>query len=384
LCCNLLDRSRDIYRLQDFEASNKAFQSDGSYRFHSRFNYCFDFYSFIINILIQKIMAQKQLLFVNKTYDKAKPAVGKNQIIQMNGYEDDRYVVCEIEQTEWGLSYQLINLRTHRFEYCHSICPLSEKFGIGFYYDNENPQFMDAFEVAILRSKAEQIETQEKDEQQKQDEHNRKLETIGAKRLEAIVPVDAKAVIVAELHEDESDSMIDYFGYSTQRKVILGFSKHTKDLFSEMRNCAANFSETAHLAENNKKYEHREKYSMGEGYYLGASKYHGWIIRKAQLRDTAHFINEYALIAGDEANICLSQVQEATNNTSKAVVGDFIIVDYSEKAIAIFGDTKPVKDQLKALGGRFNPKLTHDGEKKAGWIFSKGKEQCVKDLLTVK
>jgi hypothetical protein len=43
-----------------------------------------------------------------------------------------------------------------------------------------------------------------------------------------------------------------------------------------------------------------------------------------------------------------------------------------------------VKDLLKALGGRFNPKLTHEGGKRAGWIFSKSKEQEIKNLLTVK
>jgi hypothetical protein len=59
-------------------------------------------------------------------------------------------------------------------------------------------------------------------------------------------------------------------------------------------------------------------------------------------------------------------------------------VDYSEKAIAVFGDTRPIKDELKALGGRFNPKLTHDDEKKAGWIFSKSKESELKNLLTIK
>lgn len=47
------------------------------------------------------------------------------------------------------------------------------------------------------------------------------------------------------------------------------------------------------------------------------------------------------------------------------------IVDYSEKAIAVFGDTKTAKDQLKSLGGRFNPSLKHNGVKRAGWIFSK-------------
>lgn len=43
------------------------------------------------------------------------------------------------------------------------------------------------------------------------------------------------------------------------------------------------------------------------------------------------------------------------------------IVDYSEKSIAIIGNTKPLKDLLKSLGGRFNPKLTCG----AGWIFPK-------------
>ena len=67
---------------------------------------------------------------------------------------------------------------------------------------------------------------------------------------------------------------------------------------------------------------------------------------------------------------------------------DFLIVNYSQKALAVFGDTKPIKDQLKELGGRFNPKLLHEGTKKAGWIFSKTKEQelrnLLRDLLTIK
>lgn len=56
------------------------------------------------------------------------------------------------------------------------------------------------------------------------------------------------------------------------------------------------------------------------------------------------------------------------------------IVDYSDKAIAVFGDTKAVKDQLKELGGRFNPSLNYNGEKRAGWIFSKKQADKVKEL----
>lgn len=40
---------------------------------------------------------------------------------------------------------------------------------------------------------------------------------------------------------------------------------------------------------------------------------------------------------------------------TKIEVSGVEIIDYSEKAIAVIGDTKPIKDQLKELGGRFNP-----------------------------
>lgn len=57
------------------------------------------------------------------------------------------------------------------------------------------------------------------------------------------------------------------------------------------------------------------------------------------------------------------------------------IVDYSEKAIAVFGDTKTIKDELKKLGGKLNPALKYNGEKRAGWIFSKKQADKVRALL---
>ncbi|OPC76181.1 hypothetical protein BAZ12_19420 [Elizabethkingia miricola] len=57
------------------------------------------------------------------------------------------------------------------------------------------------------------------------------------------------------------------------------------------------------------------------------------------------------------------------------------LVDYSEKAVAVIGNTFEIKDQLKELGGRFNKFLTVEGQKVAGWIFSKGKSDEVADLL---
>ena len=84
-----------------------------------------------------------------------------------------------------------------------------------------------------------------------------------------------------------------------------------------------------------------------------------------------------ALLLHGEAET--QQVQ--TNLAAETVTGNFIIIDYSEKALAVFGNTRQIKDQLKELGGRFNPKLTHEGQKKAGWIFSKSKENELNNLL---
>ena len=55
----------------------------------------------------------------------------------------------------------------------------------------------------------------------------------------------------------------------------------------------------------------------------------------------------------------------------------FTIIDYSEKAIALIGDTRQLKEQLKQIGGRFNPRLTCG----AGWVFPKSTESKVRALI---
>lgn len=57
------------------------------------------------------------------------------------------------------------------------------------------------------------------------------------------------------------------------------------------------------------------------------------------------------------------------------------LVEYSDKAIAVFGDTKPLKERFKALKGRFNPYLTHNGQKMAGWIFSKAVKKELQAMI---
>ena len=57
------------------------------------------------------------------------------------------------------------------------------------------------------------------------------------------------------------------------------------------------------------------------------------------------------------------------------------IHDYTDKSIAVLGDTKPHSKQLKSLGGRYNPHLTVDGEKVIGWIFKSGDRSKVQKYI---
>ena len=220
-------------------------------------------------------MSNVFLLGANKSIDRSKQVVEINQVIQMEGYNYDKYVVYDIVKNDWGLHYKLVNLRTKEYQTADIIRPLKEKFGIGYYYDSENPQFIDAFEVAILVQEAEQKKKAEAEEADKEKARIEEVRAIGRQRFAEILPENAQGVIVARLKQDDSDSMTDYYASSVQRTVIIGFSKHKRDIFSEMRKHASNFEDTAYLAEFNAEYEHREKYSMGDGYYLGESKYRG-------------------------------------------------------------------------------------------------------------
>lgn len=58
-------------------------------------------------------------------------------------------------------------------------------------------------------------------------------------------------------------------------------------------------------------------------------------------------------------------------------------VDYSEKSFAIIGNTKPIKEELKSLKGRFNARLSVNNEQVAGWVFAKRNQEPVLKSLYI-
>lgn len=155
-------------------------------------------------------------------------------------------------------------------------------------------------------------------------------------------PAGTGAVIIAELEENQSDPMTDYWGSKTVRRVAIGYRRGSRENFKRLREAAATFPETAHLGPGHDLYhvharwsqeapesgrfkgdyyvhaelhgktfstesealaavqaeadslpegvtyridresvEHRDNYSMGKGNWLGVNQHSGWLVRSA-------------------------------------------------------------------------------------------------------
>ena len=77
----------------------------------------------------------------------------------------------------------------------------------------------------------------------------------------------------------------------------------------------------------------------------------------------------------DFNDVKLAMKEEQQESAGKPAIN---IIDYSEKAFAVVGDTKAVKDSLKKMGGRFNAKLSCG----CGWIFSNKMREEVEKFIS--
>lgn len=98
--------------------------------------------------------------------------------------------------------------------------------------------------------------------------------------LRRMRPSWAQACIVAER---AAETAIDPQTFTHRRYVALAWSRHTRDLFPELRAAALRFPETAHLGSGQGEIEHREKYTGGGGYFLQDEMREDWRVRKHTL-----------------------------------------------------------------------------------------------------
>lgn len=208
-----------------------------------------------------------------------------------NHYSKTGYVISE----EKSSGMQLIG--------ASGLKPITKKYLVVWLGNSERPAYTsELFEGTIERylelaqqmdipsiDNVEDLAAQAREAQEKgrqevqaaQEEAKTLSQAFEAKYL-PMVPKWAKAVIVADLIEDQSHGMSDYYGSTSRESIILAFSRHTRDLFPEMRKAALNHEETKFLATVPADAENREKYSMGGGYFLkeGGRHANGWKVSK--------------------------------------------------------------------------------------------------------
>lgn len=139
--------------------------------------------------------------------------------------------------------------------------------------------------VAYAKREHERIVEEREAARRREREDRQALAEVGREWIEKNKPGNAVAVIVAEYEIDDCDTMTDYFNVKRGRRVLLAWSRHNRNLFSEMRKAAARFDRTAELADAPKSAEHRDNYARGAGNYLKAGGHYssGWTVRKLRL-----------------------------------------------------------------------------------------------------
>lgn len=227
-------------------------------------------------------------------------------VLELNGYSNPKYVIVKNlgipdKCPGYGSRYITVKLEDMGISRhdAYTIEALKDKKDnrIQMYYTD---RVLSADEVKSIYEKALQKEKEQKVKIKQAAEFAEQKTVQGRELFKKFIPEAAQALIVAEMEFDMSDMQTDYFATHTTRTIILGWSKHKRDLFSEMRKHAGKVPETAHLkdppklnsnrepkTEQNKSWwhpgdEHREKYSMGHGYYLKATGRYstGWLVRK--------------------------------------------------------------------------------------------------------
>lgn len=205
-----------------------------------------------------------------------------------------------------GESYRLISLKHYGYHHTQAYLMKfrTEEVSHSQYLFIEDRSVSED-ELDSARARAKEKQEKERAERAERDRIRAEQEARGRELAEKYIPPGAKAVIVAVYEVSECDLTTDYFGTRSAEYVILGFSSHTRNVFSEMRKYAEVIPETAHLSippdvdengekktDSNKEYwtpadEHRENWAGGHGFYLKAGDRYdtGWEIRKEPLAD---------------------------------------------------------------------------------------------------
>ena len=99
----------------------------------------------------------------------------------------------------------------------------------------------------------------------------------------------------------------------------------------------------------------------------------GWIFYKSKEQE----VNNFVSAANGGAIEPLPEIEEVDAYQSQSTGTDLILEQYTDKSIAVFGNTLTWAANLKILGGKFNGNL----KGRPGWIFPKTKEESIGEFV---
>ena len=257
--------------------------------------------------MIYSIMDDMTRIDVPVNHEKNSLEIGR--VLHLNGYNDPDYVIVKnlgiseySQKNGYGATYLTVSLddMAQSQQEAYSLKYIKEKQDgrIQTYIMDEvktPDEVLEIWEKSEAKRKSVEIS------KNKAEKERLILVEKGKELYNKYIPDNAKSLIMACHEIDDCDTMTDYFSTVNGELVVLGWSTHKRDIFSEMRKHAGKIEETKHLAikgttdrdgqertEDNKEWwtpgeEHREKYSMGNGYYLkNANRYStGWKVYKS-------------------------------------------------------------------------------------------------------
>ena len=253
-------------------------------------------------------------------------------------------------------------------KYCR---PISEKFGIGFYYDLDAPRATDDEISQAIERANNFIKEREEEKNRAKEESERAREEV-IKKYGAIFDqpsgkYSTDAVLVAKHIRQDLASAFPGQKFSVRKADYSTINIEWQDgpTREEVEQIVGKHERTCTPDKwNADLWEHND---------TAFTSVFGGVDYIFYYRETAPENREISLYKKPEPK------QNKTNETKTIDAKGVQIIDYSEKAIAVVGETKAIKETLKTLGGRFNAHLTCG----AGWIFSKTKEATLREALNI-
>lgn len=249
--------------------------------------------------------------------------------------------------------------------------PISEKFGIGFYYDLDAQRATDAeISQAIERANnfiKEREEEKNRAEKEREQAREEVLKKYGAIYDQPSGKYMTDAVLVAKHIRQDLANNFPGQKFSVRKTDYSTIWVEWKD--------GPTREEVEQIAGKHQRNCTRDRWNDDLWDYndTAFTSVFGGVDYLFFNRETAPENREISLYTKPEPK------QNKTNKPDTIDAKGVQIIDYSEKAIAIVGDTRAIKDTLKTLGGRFNSHLSCG----AGWIFSKAKEATLREALNI-